>query len=266
MASTYSNLKIELMATGENSGTWGNITNTNLGTALEEAIVGSADVTFSGSDVTLTLTNTNATQTARNLRLNLTGTSGGPRNLIVPAVEKLYVVQNGLVDTVTVKNSTGTGITLPAGKTSFVYNDGTNVVDVTTYLTSLTLGSALPASSGGTGLTSPGASGNVLVSDGTNWVSSTASGGFSSISVIGTNTNASAKVLYVFTANLTLTLPASPSVGDYVGISNLSGVTTCVIGRNGNNIMALAEDLTVDVVDAGFTLYYADSTRGWVIL
>ena len=74
MASTYSNLKIQLMATGENSGTWGTVTNTNLGTALEEAIVGSADVTFSSADVTLTLTDTNSSQTARNLRLNLTGT------------------------------------------------------------------------------------------------------------------------------------------------------------------------------------------------
>ena len=76
MASTYSNLKIELIATGEQSGTWGITTNTNLGTALEEAIVGSADVTFASADVTLTLTDTNASQTARNFRLNLTGTSG----------------------------------------------------------------------------------------------------------------------------------------------------------------------------------------------
>ena len=79
MASTYSNLKIQLMATGENSGTWGNVTNDNLGVALEEAIVGSADVTFASANVTLTLTDSNASQTARNLRLNLTGTTGGAR-------------------------------------------------------------------------------------------------------------------------------------------------------------------------------------------
>jgi hypothetical protein len=77
MASTYStNLKIQLMTTGENTGTWGSVTNVNLGTALEEAIVGSTSVAFNGADVTLTLTNSNATQTARNLRLVLTGTSG----------------------------------------------------------------------------------------------------------------------------------------------------------------------------------------------
>ena len=154
MASTYSNLKIQLMATGENSGTWGNVTNVNLGTAIEEAITGSADVPFSSADVTLTLTDTNASQTARNLRLNLTGTTGGAKNLIVPAIEKMYLVNNGCADAVTVKNSTGTGIAVPAGKTMLVFNDGTNVVDGDTHLSSLILGSALPIASGGTWSTS----------------------------------------------------------------------------------------------------------------
>jgi len=151
MASTYSSLKIELIGTGEQSGTWGITTNTNLGTALEEAITGSASVTFSSADVTLTLTDTNATQTARNLRLNLTGTSGGARNLIVPAIEKQYLVYNGLADAVTVKNSTGSGVAVPAGKAMVVFNNATDVVDVTTYASSLTLGTALPVASGGTG-------------------------------------------------------------------------------------------------------------------
>jgi len=158
MASTYSALKIELIGTGDQSGTWGTTTNTNLGdAALGEAITGSADVAFSSADVTVTLTDTNATQTARNLRLNLTGTSGGARNLILGSgcqIEKLYLVNNGLADAVTVKNTTGTGIAVAAGKTMFVFNNGTNVVDATTYLSSLTLGSALPVASGGTGATS----------------------------------------------------------------------------------------------------------------
>jgi hypothetical protein len=135
MASTYSPLKIELIGTGEQAGTWGTTTNTNLGTALEEAITGSADVAFSSSDVTLTLTDTNAAQVGRNLRLNLTGTSGGARNLILGSgmqIEKLYLINNGLADAVTVKNTTGTGIAVPAGGKTFVYNDGTNVVDAIT--------------------------------------------------------------------------------------------------------------------------------------
>ena len=130
MPSTYSDLKIELIATGEQTGTWGATTNTNLGTALEEAITGSADVTFASNDITLTLTNTNASQAARNLRLNLIGTTGGAtRNLIVPTLQKLYLINNTCTDAIVVKNSTGTGITVGAGKTNFVYNDGSNVVD-----------------------------------------------------------------------------------------------------------------------------------------
>lgn len=158
MASTYSALKIELIATGEQSGTWGTTTNTNLGdAALGEAITGSADVAFSSADVTVTLTDTNATQAARNLRLNLTGTSGAARNLVLGSgcqIEKLYLINNTLADAVTVKNTTGTGIAVPAGKTMFVFNNGTNVVDAVNYATSLTLGSALPIASGGTGSTS----------------------------------------------------------------------------------------------------------------
>ena len=77
MSSTYSDLKIELITTGEQSGTWGDTTNTNLGTAIEEAITGSADVTFAAGPVTLTLTDTNSTQSSRKLRLNLTCTTGG---------------------------------------------------------------------------------------------------------------------------------------------------------------------------------------------
>ena len=151
MPSTYSNLKIELIATGEQSGTWGTTTNTNLGTAIEEAITGSANVAFSSGDVTISLTNTNASQTARNLRLNLTGTSGGARVLTVPAIEKQYIINNGLADACTVKNATGTGIAVPAGKTMVLFNDGTNVVDITNHLSSLTLATDLAVADGGTG-------------------------------------------------------------------------------------------------------------------
>jgi len=127
MASTYSALKIELIGTGDQSGTWGTTTNTNLGTAIEEAITGTADVAFSSADVTLTLTNTNSAQTARNLRLNLTGTSGGARNLTVPDIEKFYLIANGLADDVTVNNSTGTTYTVPAGTTGQVFSTGTGI-------------------------------------------------------------------------------------------------------------------------------------------
>ena len=143
MASTYSDLKIELIGTGEQTGTWGSTTNNNFSVAVGEAITGSADVAFSSADVTVTLTDTNAAQAARNLRLNLTGTSGGARQLILGSgcqIEKLYLINNGLADAVTVKNTPGTGIAVPAGKSMFVYNNGTNVVEVTTAALNLSVG------------------------------------------------------------------------------------------------------------------------------
>lgn len=170
MASTYSNIKIQLMATGENSGTWGNVTNVNLGTALEQAIVETATVSVSGGDATLSLSDSNARQDARALRLNVTGATVA-RVVNVPAIEKPYLVNNAGSAAVTVKVSGQTGIAVPAGKTMWVYNNGTDVVDAITHLTSLTLASALAAGSGGTGVTAAGTSGNLLTSNGSTWVS-----------------------------------------------------------------------------------------------
>jgi hypothetical protein len=84
------------------------------------------------------------------------------------------------------------------------------------------------------------------------------------VQVISGNTTAVASRTYVFTASLTLTLPASPTAGDWVAVSNRSGTSTPVIGRNGQNIMGLAEDMTVNNTSVGFTLVFADATRGWV--
>jgi hypothetical protein len=231
MASTYSNLKIQLMATGENSGTWGNVTNDNLGVALEEAIVGSADVTFASGNVTLTLTDTNASQTARNLRLNLTGTTGGARDLIVPAIEKLYIVNNGCADTVTIKVTGQTGIAVPAGKTLFVYNNGTDCVNAITHLTSLTLASPLPVASGGTGS-------NTATFSGANITSLNASS-ISSGTIDNARTTASA-------SNGASTIVARDASGNFVGwdvqVDSL-GVATAASGTSGeiratNNVTA----------------------------
>lgn len=171
MASTYSDLKIELIGTGEQAGTWGVTTNDNLGVALEEAITGSADVSFSSADVTLTLTDTNASQAGRNLRLNLTGTSGGARELIFGSgmqINKLYLINNGLADTVTVKNTTGTGIDVPAGKSTFVFNNGTNVVDAISFITGITTGTIF-ATTFDTNVAAAGVTltGTTLAADGT---------------------------------------------------------------------------------------------------
>ena len=131
MASTYSSLKIELITTGEQTGTWGATTNVNLGTALEEAIVGRATANFTtDGNLTLTLTNSNATQVARNLVLNCTsGVSlTATRDLIVPAIEKPYIIQNNTTGGQSIRVIVaGASVTVPNGKTALVYNDGTDV-------------------------------------------------------------------------------------------------------------------------------------------
>ncbi len=154
MSTWSTNLKIELITSGDQSGTWGTTTNTNLGTALEQAIVGKADVTMSSTTVTLSLTNTNALQNARAAYLNLTGTPGGAATLEVPAIEKPYIVKNGTNQTVTIKVTGLTGVVIPTGKTTIVYTNGTDVVSAIDHIPSLTLGAALPVASGGTGQTS----------------------------------------------------------------------------------------------------------------
>ena len=223
MASTYSPLKIELIGTGDQSGTWGTTTNTNLGTALEEAITGSADVTFASGTVTLTLTDTNATQTARNLRLNLTGTSGGAQNLIVPAIEKLYLVNNGCADAITVKNSTGTGIAVPAGKTMFVFNTGSNVVDAVTYLTSLATPSA--TITGGTiaGITQLDVAGTSAAGANLKLYEDTDN---------GTN-YVSLKAADTIASNVTFTLPAADGTSGQVLQTNGSGTLSFTTPSSG---------------------------------
>jgi hypothetical protein len=137
MASTYSsNLKIELMGTGDNSGTWGTITNTNLGTAMEQAIIGLGNPDYtSDANLTITISNSNAAQAARALVLNVTSVFGSltaTRELIVPTTQKQYIVQNNTAggQSITVKTSAGTGITVTNGRKAHLYVDGTNVIQM----------------------------------------------------------------------------------------------------------------------------------------
>ena len=270
MASTYNSIKIELINTGEQTGQWGNTTNTNLGTALTEAITGSVDVVFASADVTLPLVDTNASQSARNLRLNLIGVSGGARQLIVPAIEKQYIITNNLADTVTVKNSTGTGVAVPAGRTVGVFNDATNVSASLDCLPTLALTTPLAASSGGTGLAAPGAAGNGLISNGTIWTSAPSSGGsVASVSVVSANglagTVATATSTPAITLSTTVTgvlkgngtaLSAAVSGTDYVAPSayasanGLTMATAKLLGRYTGGTGA-AQEITVG---SGLTL------------
>lgn len=134
MASTYStNLGIELIGTGDQSGTWGATTNTNLGTLLEQAIVGYSmqAVADSASPTVLAITN-GASSTGRNYVITLTGALTANRTVEVPAVNKPYTFFNNTTGgfSVTVKVTGQTGVTIANGKKAIVYTNSTDVIEV----------------------------------------------------------------------------------------------------------------------------------------
>ena len=134
MASTYStNLGIELIGTGDQSGTWGATTNTNFGTLVEQAIVGYSTqaVTDSGTATVLTIAN-GASSTGRNYVVELTGALTADRTVTVPAVNKPYVFFNNTSGgfSVTVKVSGQTGVTIANGKKAIVYTNTTDVIEI----------------------------------------------------------------------------------------------------------------------------------------
>ena len=130
MASTYSSrLRLELMASGEQSGSWGTKTNTNLGTLIEEAIAGYESIATGDANVTLSTAN-GATDQARKAVLRFTGTLTANGNIIVPTSSKIYFIDNACSGafSLVVKTASGSGITVPNGSKAVVYCDGTNVV------------------------------------------------------------------------------------------------------------------------------------------
>jgi len=111
-----------------------------------------------------------------------------------------------------------------------------------------------------------GSNGQALTSDGDGTFGWTTLSSGIAVSVISGNTNAASGYLYVLTANLTLTLPSSPSAGDYVKISNRSGVATCVVARNSEKIMGATADLTLDKLNSGFEMVYSGTAQGWILI
>lgn len=241
MASTYStNLALELIGTGDQSGTWGTTTNTNLGTLLEQAISGYVTQAITdGADTTITIPN-GATGVARNMALELTGALTAARNLIVPANKKLYFIYNNTTGgfAVTVKVSGLTGVSVPNGAKVILVCNGTDIVAATNYQTSLTLGSALPAASGGTGITSLGT--GVATALGTNvgsagaFVTFNGAGGTPS-SMTATNLSGTAANLTAGTASAVASsgLTASALASSAVEIGSMTN-GTIVHSRTGN--------------------------------
>lgn len=155
MSSTYStNLALELIGTGDQAGTWGATTNTNLGTLIEQAISGYVtQAVATGTDTTITIPN-GITGVARNMFIELTGTGGTNTNLIVPSNKKLYFIYNNSTGAVTVKVSGQTGVSVPAAAKILLVCNGTDIVLATNYMLSPILASAT--------LTSPTLSSAVL--------------------------------------------------------------------------------------------------------
>jgi hypothetical protein len=135
MASTYStNLALELIGTGDQAGSWGNTTNTNLGTLLEQAISGYVTQAITdGADTVITIPN-GATGVARNMYIEMTGALTAARNLIVPANKKLYFIYNNTTGgyAVTVKVSGQTGVSFANGSNVILVSNGTDIVQAVT--------------------------------------------------------------------------------------------------------------------------------------
>jgi len=270
MASTYSNLKIELIGTGEQSGTWGTTTNTNLGTAIEQAIAGYGTANFtSDADLTLGYTDSNASQTFRNLVLNLTssGSLTATRNLIVPTTAKLYYVFNNTTgsQSIVVKTSAGTGITIPNASKAVVFCDGTNVVEVVNRFGSLTLGAALPIASGGTGATSLSGA-NIAVTNAANTFSALQT--FSGSSSVAATKLANAKEVATISATAatgTINYDVTTQSVLYYTSNASANWTTNFRGSSGTSLdtlMATGESITATfLVTQGSTAYYNSAVQ-----
>ena len=154
MPSSYtSSLRLELPVTGELTGNWGNRVNDGITALVDAAVAGTAAVVHDDTpDYSLTSNNA-ATDQARQIVLNVTGTLTADRNIVCPAVSKLYMVVNGTTGgfAITIKTPLGTGVSIAAGQTAFVYCDTANVLSAFSYLDVLTLGAPLSLLSGGTG-------------------------------------------------------------------------------------------------------------------
>ncbi len=133
-SSTSSDLKLELMTTGEKSGTWGTITNTNL-QILEQAASGYLDLDVAGADVALSLASF-TTSNGKNLYYKLTGTLAANRTVTMPdSAERVFIVEDATTRssshyTLTVKTVSGTGVAIPVGAKVVLYSDGTNISSV----------------------------------------------------------------------------------------------------------------------------------------
>jgi hypothetical protein len=214
--------------------------------------------------------NSNAAQDARALYLNLSGTLSGAADLVVPALQKSYLVKNGTTGgyAVTIKVTGQTGVSIPNGKTVWVYNNGTDVVTAVDHIPSLTLGAALPIASGGTGSTSTtfvnlttNVTGTLPVANGGTGITSfgtgvaTFLGTPSSANLAAAVTDETGSGLLVFATSPTLVTPVlgTPSSG------TLSGCTvdgTDAVGFRNTPVNSQSAAYETVLADSGKTILH----------
>jgi hypothetical protein len=299
MATIYSSdLKLSIMATGENAGTWGQITNTNL-YLIQQAIGGYQEVSIAGGAQTTALAMSDgALSNARNAVIKLTGTITGNQIVTVPnSIEKTWIVYNGTTGAFTVefKTASGTGSTFSTTDKGikYLYSDGTNIIDINSNLSTIDLVNQnqlrFEDATGGeyvalrapstvspsyilTLPTADGSANQVLTTNGSGALSfATVSGGAAWQAVKNGNFNVTVKEGYFVDTTstaITATLPASPVIGDFVSFIDYAGTfdtNNLTIARNGKNIQGVAEDLIVATERAGLTLVFVDNTQGWLL-
>ena len=286
MASTYTPLGIELMATGENAGTWGTKTNTNL-SLFEQITGGFSQVSIAGGAQTtaLTVVDGSTTGTAQYRMIEFTGTITGNQIVTIPLdVETFYFLRNSTTGSFTVQfkyvSGSGTSVTFATDdkgdKLLFAAaDDGTNPNIKEISLASPPGGSDKQIQfndNGSFGGITMGTAGQVLTTDGTTASFGDISGGASWQAVITADpANAVAGNGYFCNTTggaFTVTLPTAATIGDFISIIDYAGTfdtNNLTIGRNGHNIQGTAADLTVATERAGFTLVYVDATQGWLL-
>jgi hypothetical protein len=247
MAQTYEDgLKLSLITPGTESGTWGGITNNNI-KQIVKGMGGYKSVTVSGTSATIS-TSDDVSQDLdfRQLYLNITGSSSGAFTLNLPAIQKVYIVKNGINHAMTVKltGESGSGVTIAQGKVGIVYLTGTNAVAAFDSFPAANLTGTIPVASGGTGLTSVtsgavligngtgaltvragGSTNDVLTWNGSTWVSQAPAAGSGTVtSVSGSGTVDGITLSGSFTTSGTLTLG-----GGISGVVKTTGSSTQTI-------------------------------------
>jgi hypothetical protein len=262
MASTYSpNLRIELIATGEQSNTWGSTTNTNLGTLIEQAISGYVSVDVTGGDVTLTSLN-GATDQARQMVVEITGTSVIARTVTAPAVGKVYVVVNDSNTTINFIALAGSGVTLVAGARKYIYCDGFNFYEAVTSINTTsgaidgtTIGATTPTTGKFTTVQSTIATGTApFIVASTTPVANLSIGG--NAATVTTNANLTGDVTSVGNATTLTNAPVIAKVlTGYVSgagtVSATDSILSAIQKLNGNDAINAA--MTGDVTSNGIT-------------